>query len=79
MTAHERDVLRGLRAVRRVYRRADSLGEVLERSLRRILNRKTIPRRRAEVQGLINQYYAYEKAVTNLRDSLAKDFVSFLE
>lgn len=79
MTAYERDIFRGLRAVRRVARRASSMGELLERTLKRLAQRKTAPRKKSEVQTVINQYYSYEKAVTALRDSLAKDFVSALD
>jgi hypothetical protein len=79
LTAYERDLRRGLAAVRRVYRRADSLGEILERTLKRLYNRKTVPRRRAEVQTMINQFYSYRNQVNALEQSLAKDYVSFIE
>lgn len=79
MTAHERDVRMGLRAVRRVYRRADTNGEKLERTLKRLYLRKTIPRRREELQTMINQFYAYRDAVNDLEQSLAKDYVSLIE
>lgn len=79
MTAHERDVRRGLSACRRVYRRADTLGEVLERTLRRLYLRKTIPKRREELQRMIDQYYAYKNQVLQLEQSLAKDYVSYFE
>jgi hypothetical protein len=55
------------------------MGELLERTLKRLAQRKTAPRKKSEVQTVINQYYSYEKAVTALRDSLAKDFVSALD
>lgn len=79
MTAYERDLRRGLSAVRRVYRRADSLGEILERSLRRLYLRKTVPRKRSELQTVINQFYAYRNQVNQLEQSLAKDYVSYIE
>lgn len=79
MTAYERDLRRGLAACRRVYRRADTAGEKLERTLRRLYNRKTVPRTRAEVQTMISQYYAYKTAVLDLESSLAKDYVGYIE
>lgn len=79
MTAYERELRRGLAAVRRVYRKADSLGEILERSLRRLYNRKTVPRKRADVETVIQQFYAYRNQVNALEQSLAKDYVSYIE
>jgi hypothetical protein len=79
VTEHERDVRRGLAAVRRVYRRADTLGEVLERTLKRLYLRKTIPRKREELQRMIDQYYAYRNQVQVLEQALAKDYVSYFE
>lgn len=72
-------IRRGLSAVRRVYRRADSLGEVLERTLRRLYLRKTVPKNRSEVDRLIQQYYAYRDQVKLLETTLASDFVAYLE
>jgi hypothetical protein len=74
-----KEVRRGLQAARRAYRRADSLGEVLERTLRRLWQRKTPPRSRAEVDRLVNQYYAYRDQVRDLEQVLARDFVAYLE
>lgn len=72
-------IRRGLAAARRAYRRSDSLGEVLERTLRRLYLRKTVPRSRAEVDKMIQQYYAYRDQVKELEQVLAKDFVSYLD
>lgn len=79
MTGHERDVRRGLSAVRRVARRADSAGERLDRWLKRQYQRRTIPRTVAEVQPGITLYYAYKTAVLDLETSMAKDWVGLLD
>ena len=79
MTAYERDLRRGLAAVRRVYRRSDSLGEILERTLLRLYRRKTVPRKRSELQTMITQFYAYRNQVNALEQALAKDYVSYVE
>ncbi len=79
MTAYERELRRGLAAVRRVYRRADTSGEKLERTLKRLYNRKTVPRSRKEVETMISQFYAYKSAVNDLEQSLAKDYVGYIE
>lgn len=79
MTAYERELRRGLSAVRRVYRRADTAGEKLERTLKRFYNRKTVPRTREELKTMIAQFYAYKAAVWDLEQSLAKDYVGYVE
>jgi len=79
LTAYERGLRKGLAAVRRVYRRADTAGEKLERTLRRLYLRKTVPRSRKELETMISQFYAYKKAVNDLEQSLAKDYVGFVE
>lgn len=79
MTEYERELRRGLAAVRRVYRRADTAGEKLERTLRRLYLRKTVPRRRSELETMVKQYYAYKAAVNDLEQSLAKDYVGYVE
>lgn len=79
MTAYERELRAGIRAVRRVYRRADTAGEKLERTLKRLYQRKTVPRRRSELQTMIAQYYSFKTAVNDLEQSLAKDYVGYVE
>lgn len=79
MTAYERELRRGLAAARRVARRADTAGEKLDRTLRRLYNRKTVPRSRAELTTMIKQYYDYKTAVNDLEQSLAKDYVGYVE
>jgi hypothetical protein len=79
LTAYERNLRKGLAAVRRVYRRADTAGEKLERTLRRLYNRKTVPKSRKELATMIAQYYSYKQAVLDLEQSLAKDYVGYVE
>lgn len=79
MTEYERNLRRGLSAVRRVARRGDSAGERLDRWLKRQSSRKTAPKRRAEVQPGIDLFYTYKKAVDDLEQSFAKDYVSYIE
>jgi hypothetical protein len=79
LTEYERNLRAGIRAVRRVYRRADSLGEKLERTLKRLYLRKTVPKRRTEVDVMIQQFYAYRDAVKDLEYSLARDYVGYIE
>lgn len=79
MTAYERDLRRGLAAARRVARRADTAGEKLDRVLKRLYLRKTVPRSRAELATMISLYYAYKQSVLDLEQSLAKDYVGYVE
>jgi hypothetical protein len=44
-----------------------------------LYNRKTVPRSRAELQVMIKQYYDYKAAVADLEQSLAKDYVGYVE
>jgi glutamate-1-semialdehyde aminotransferase len=62
-----------------VYRRADTQGEKLERILRRLYLRKTVPRRVSEVQSMLNQFYLYRDAVKDLEQSLARDYIQVIE
>jgi hypothetical protein len=79
VTEYERNIRKGLSAVRRVYRRADTLGERLERILKRLYLRKTVPKTRAEVETLVQAYYQYRDQVKALETSLASDFVGYVE
>lgn len=79
MTEYERNIRRGLVAVRRVARRADAQGEKVERWLKRQAARKTPPRKRAEVQPGIDLFYAFKKAVNDLEQAFAKDYVAYIE
>jgi glutamate-1-semialdehyde aminotransferase len=79
LTEHERNVRLGLRAVRRVYRRADTQGERLERILRRLYLRKTVPRTVNEVQSMLTSFYLYRDAVRDLEQTLANDYVRTIE
>lgn len=78
MTDYERELRRGLASVRRVYRRADSLGEILERTLRRLSQRKTVPRKVSEVDTLVKEFRAYQTQVANLEAALARDYVALI-
>jgi len=79
VTEYERNIRRGLQSVRRVARRADSQGERLDRWLKRQTSRKTAPKRRVEVQPGIDAFYQYKKAVDDLEQAFAKDYVSYIE
>jgi hypothetical protein len=70
MTAYEQDLRKGIRAVRRVYRRADTAGEKLERVLLRLYRRKTVPRKKDELSTTNALYRSYLTAVTDLGTSL---------
>lgn len=65
----KRQVNAALRAVRRVYRKADTAGEILERNLDRMILRKTRPAA-DELEPLINQYRAFRSGVTALEVAL---------
>lgn len=78
MTEYERDVRKGLASVKRVYRRADSLGEVLERHLQRLYRRQTVPRKRAEVESLVKEFYSFRDQVAALEQALARDYISII-
>ena len=78
MTEYERDVRKALASVRRVFRRADALGEIVDRHLTRLYHRKTPPRKRSEVESLVSEFYAYRNQVTALEQALASDFVSMV-
>lgn len=77
LTEYERNVRTGLRAVRRVERRLDTQQERLQRILRRLYLRKTVPRKVAEVQSVMNQYGAIEKALGDLNRTMA-DWVNVI-
>jgi len=79
LTEYERNVRRGVQAVRRVARRADSQGEKLGRWFKRMSQRKTVPKKTSDVQPGIDLFYQYKKAVNDLEQSFAKDFVGWLD
>lgn len=64
------EVRAALRAVRRVYRKADSLGEVLERRLDRMVDRKTMVYKE-EFNPLVKDFYSFKAGLTALEKALA--------
>jgi len=64
------EVKQALRAVRRVYRRTDSLGETLERRLDRMIERKTLIYKE-EFLPLSKDYYSFKAALASLEKALA--------
>lgn len=71
MTEYERDVRAGLRAVRRVERRLDANQEKLQRRLRRMYYRKTVPRKGAELQPVMVDYQNIRVSMQDLERALA--------
>ena len=63
-------VRRSLRAVRRVYRTADSLGEIFERRLDRMIERKTQVFAE-ELDPLIKDFYNLKAQVATLEKAMA--------
>lgn len=63
-------VNRALRATRRLYRTADSQGESLERTLDRLILRKTrvLPQ---QLEPTINQFRAYKESVLRIEKGLS--------
>jgi hypothetical protein len=51
----------------------------LERTLKRLYQRKTVPKRRAEVDPMVQQFYAYRDAVKDLEVILARDYIGYIE
>ena len=71
MTEYERNVRSGLRAVRRVARRFDSQQELMDRILRRLYLRKTVPRKVVELQSLMTAFQQVRQVETDLERTLA--------
>ena len=63
-------VTRGLRAARKIYRAADSAGEVLERELDRLILRKRLVSP-AQLQPLLNKWAVYRERVLAVEKALA--------
>lgn len=63
-------VVRGLRAARKVYRSADSAGEVVERTMDRLIGRKTLITP-AQLEPLLSRWSAYRAKVAALEKALA--------
>lgn len=62
-------VNRALRQVRKAYRASDSAGEVLERELDRLINRKTIVNPET-LRSVVTKYEAYNRASIEIQRSL---------
>lgn len=62
-------VNRGLRQVRKAYRQADSQGEILERELDRLIDRKTIVSPES-FQSMLRQYEGYSRAVRAMESTI---------
>jgi len=71
LTEYERNVRSGLRAVRRVARRFDSQQELMDRILRRLYLRKTVPRKVVELQSLMTAFQQVRQVETDLERTLA--------
>jgi len=63
-------IVRGLRAARKVYRSGDTAGEVLERTLDRLINRKTLITP-AQLEPLLSRWQTYKAKVAALERALA--------
>jgi len=63
-------VVRGLRAARKVYRSGDTAGEVFERTLDRLILRKTLITP-AQLEPLLSRWQAYKAKVLALERALA--------
>jgi len=63
-------VVRGLRAARKVYRAADTAGEILERTLDRLILRKTLVTP-AQLEPLLSRWGTYKARVQALEKALA--------
>jgi len=68
--ARKNEIRRALRAVRRVFRASDSTGEMFERRLDRLIERKTQVQPE-EMDPLVRDYMAYKGRVLNLERSMA--------
>jgi len=67
----QRDLVRkGLRNLRRVYRRADTEGEKFERHLDRLINRKTLVGV-AELEAIATEYKAWQRLVSDAEQATA--------
>lgn len=63
-------VVRGLRAARKVYRSADTSGEVLERIMDRLITRKTLITPN-QLDPLLSRWQTYRAKVLALEKALA--------
>lgn len=63
-------VVRGLRAARKVYRSADTAGEVVERTLDRLISRKTLITP-AQLEPLLSRWGTFKAKVQALEKALA--------
>ena len=64
------EVITGLRALRRIYRKADTAGEVFERNLDRLIEKRKKIVVSRELLPLLERFRAYSAHVRDIEDGL---------